>query len=650
MDNHKVKPYLESGVIHATGSKTFYVLTDSEYQDYITTAEEYSKPIKQLADAVQDQSKERQNKVDQAKKQINQKLKPLVAMGEKTDLKELINISGKGWTYVPKSKIKAGGWLEYKLPENKEQISTNGKLDLKKLKKQIINHTKVKAELFEADFSGSMTSWADSFNRKPETALYGNPKDPNDKLDITAKAQILRYTGGASASGGYSPGTGTYSFSAEAHGSLALFEGKMAAHGYIPSKKGYDMRCNIGGKEQDFGSIRVNLEAGLSAFAGASVLVSANIDFQMSDAGKLQLKGTNQRKTKGGSIAVGGNAFAGVEAGCEAGVSVWWKSPEPSGAMEWEEFAELKAEGDGAAGAGIDGEFKIGFDAKTGKFYVHAKATLVCGIGASGSITFVVYAKQIYSFVAYVYHKLKNVHFNYKDFAVIEKDAIKALTNLMTKFIFYEAKKVESDAKQLANVLNEGFKEISSWWDGILKLLEPSKKLEVAMKLADSINTNHTRLTLTRPEVKGRLLFMLTDLSLVAKLFEEGLKKYSPLLSDLGAIVGMILGGSAYETVIYIIHAIEDAILQVLSYIQTKNDYTQVMQHMSLDPTVTVDHGESEKLLYNGAGVYGRSLLRKLKKYKTDKGKLYFYQTDTKSIKDTPVEQNQHIKKNIIRS
>ena len=72
----------------------------------------------------------------------------------------------------------------------------------------------------------------------------------------------------------------------------------------------------------------------------------------------------------------------------------------------------------------------------------------------------------------------------------------------------------------------------------------------------------------------------------------------------------------AYEQIDQRMHNLEEAILTILSYIQSQKDYQNVLEHMSLNPKLKVNVEESKKRLYNGLGVYGRSKLQKLQKFK----------------------------------
>ncbi len=91
---------------------------------------------------------------------------------------------------------------------------------------------------------------------------------------------------------------------------------------------------------------------------------------------------------------------------------------------------------------------------------------------------------------------------------------------------------------------------------------------------------------------------------------------------------------------------VELPIVYVLSYIQSKGDFKNVIQHMTLDGSKIVDsqYQEMEQRLYNGLGVYGRSKLQRLKNFKEildNKTHELIYPATTKP--NTPFNQNMEV-------
>jgi hypothetical protein len=88
---------------------------------------------------------------------------------------------------------------------------------------------------------------------------------------------------------------------------------------------------------------------------------------------------------------------------------------------------------------------------------------------------------------------------------------------------------------------------------------------------------------------------------------------------EASSILDRMFGGAKNQQEAYTserLHTFELAILVILSLIQSKADYNNVLQHMSLNLTEKVDIEQSEKRLYHSLGVYGRSKMRKLKSFK----------------------------------
>ena len=167
-------------------------------------------------------------------------------------------------------------------------------------------------------------------------------------------------------------------------------------------------------------------------------------------------------------------------------------------------------------------------------------------------------------------------------------------------------------------------KEVEQWWDHLyqeLKYFGVNTKLAHAEQLASNIITKPDKLRLATPEVKGRLLYMLTYPDFVHEVYAQA-KEDSELAIgreyldpfDTASIVDQA-HIQARNNAHYRLQSLERAILLILSYVQSMDEYNNVMQFMSLDISKgTVAEGEER--LYNELGLYGFSSVQALQRFK----------------------------------
>jgi len=282
------------------------------------------------------------------------------------------------------------------------------------------------------------------------------------------------------------------------------------------------------------------------------------------------------------------DAFAGAKLGGDVSLACQWKNPDKG--FDWDPFASIGADGDIAAGAGANASFKIIYNQN--KFVIHAEAGLVCGVGASGSISVVVYPEHVISFVAFCYHRIMENDYAYTN--LIKDDAFNILINLWSNFIFGET-------KLLADAFELGIKDLTKWWDtNYLIYSSGDPQLDNAMQIANNINSDPAQyLKWTLPEVKGRLLFILSDPALLQEIVANapaGAQAQAMKNPFGGGYVGQAAINAYASTQLF---NLETAILNILSYIQSEEDYKQVMRHMSLDAITPKPKTEGEERLYN---------------------------------------------------
>jgi type VI secretion system secreted protein VgrG len=607
-------------VIMDTATKKLYFLTADDWLEFSAAQRPLQKAIAHVYAANSEQytgpdaDALRRAAIDKAQVSLNATLKPLVMGPSKNTISEMLLLKGKKYTYIHSKKIKSH-WRSYTLKEHDVHTVTSGSkkpaIDFKAIKAQLKKSSKLSLGGYENNYSGALCDWARRVNE--HMPLHKILFD-NASFNATNDARLLRYSTGLSLAGEFKPFEGIVSFSGNAAAQLTIASDAFKACGTIPNVQGWQLCFHPFGRngrmnyerQVDFGAVRVLLDVTLSAFVGASVLASANIDVSLKHEGdpssaRLAIKGTNIRDkiaahAKVEEAEVGGSVFAGAKAGGTVGAQLQWKNPETMGPapktfkgqqalakklkamsvmerdslMDWCELAAVNAGAEFACGIGVTGEFRVGYEPKVGKFILRAKAALVCGPGVSGRVGVDVDADHVVEFVKFVYYKIKHLNFSYIGF--MTADAMEIVVQLFTRFIV-------DGLDDLKSII---LKDLAGWWmqfkQEILAHYEMEDKIHA---ITDSILAHPSRLLYTPPEAKGRLLYLLSE------------------QWDIGYLPRQ-----------------QAACLIILSYIQNRADYVNVMQHLALNTYDKITMVDGEHRLYNALGATGLQHMQALTWFK----------------------------------
>lgn len=660
-DPKNPNPPINYELVYATGTQTFYLLNPIEFHAFNGFSKWLQQPIENLTTALnlpkdevsdeeeQDAAKNvissRTAKIIQQSNAFNMILKNCIQGTNKNTIRELIWIPHDGSTprfyYLTQDKLENFSEKYAAQDEATQKAIQNeqGGVSGSKLAQKLKNSTTGTIDFANTKWDdGIFTDLAKSLGINEEGApkvFFGNPNDPNNVFVADADAQLLSFTGGTSI-GLVAPMKGRhFSLSANVNASLILAKAEVnIAKLSLPCEEGYNVIPYFkdrNGEWQpfDMGHLRADLNLTLTGFTGASLMGCASVGYKMSKAGKIQVIGTNPGKsgnpdpTKDSSagIITNGSAFIGAEAGCDVGCSLKWQNPEKD--HDWDEVASLSTEGDVSAGAGFNASFCIGYSMVTKKFLVHAAAGITWGLGCSGSINLEVEAETILSFIQFIYHKIMKGNYSY--IGMITDVAFNILIDAFTKSLFIRA-------DDIIKLMADETGTVLEWWQGIRGNLLADIDLNQVFQIVNNINANPKRLTFTPPELKGRMLYILTDARIATTLFSQFMVQYGQR-----SAAGMSALAQPY------LEAIETAVLTILSYIQTQADYDNLMTHMSLDPLIPSSLQEGENRLYNNLNVHGFSANRLAEFHIAlkDNTKLAVYALEPPYNK--PVEPNQDV-------
>ena len=533
-------------LLYHPASDTFYGLSRPELLELLADAKPLQQAVEQLQSAQQGGDPKA---IAQAKQTLNDTVKPLVHSAEASDLTEVIRLAGKKYTYIRSDKMK-NHWRGYKLDadDKKQADQSAAALNLKHVCKAIAEKKKEGPDytwtLGDEQYAGYLNQWATAVHKKL-TVETANSKAPHRSYDASASAQLLRYCAGASLAANFNPKTLKGGVKGKLDGEIALAEGRAELHGYLPDAEGCHVKFNAPGlqnKEVDLGGMRATIELALGGFAGASVLACADIEFNP-QGGKLLARGTMDKASAGVS------AFAGAKLDCDANGKLEWKNPEDN--HEFKEFCTVGGGATAAAGAGAEAEFRIQFE--NGKFYIRAKAGVVCGVGATGTLEYEVNADLIWEFVQFVYHKVKDLKQDYA--LLIEDDAYRYFCVGLAWYARHE----NSDL----NVAYENIQERVDWW------YSNEYNQRDIPSLITQLNTENQIAKFAPSPVRGRLIEILR---LAA---EEAHKTGNEEL----------------------LIQCESALLTLLNHLQSRGaDYGVMLRSMTLDGSVIAEAEGEQKL------------------------------------------------------
>ncbi|EPL0394894.1 hypothetical protein ACLEYI_08925 [Enterobacter ludwigii] len=499
--------------------------------------------------------------------------------------------------------------------ETKKTVRS-GKIDTEELIKQLKEASvslKFEDELLE-DSNVVLTDWAKRMNKG---LTWPNENDkPDDEstyhqyVDISAQAQLMRYSQGAGLSAEFNPLEKKASAKMEGHSSFALGEAKASAELFIPDRLGTALlfpakaTAGVAGGVCNMGAIRYTINAVLTGNAGASLGIELGVeaDFSGEMAKGYGIKGSpakltpppppGQRKINltipqpdvqaGGEIG----AFAGVQAGGNVSGAIEWFDPHPDDDKQishdsnkqivnkeakFTAIAKLSFGATAQAGAGGSAVFYVTY--VSSRFRIYCKAALCWGVGAKGSLGFEVDGNSFAAFMKSFMYMLRNVDYQKLE-DMMQPGSFQALCAIP---IILAARGMQA-----------GIDTVSSMGDRVIDVLstlnEALNNEDKRVKLMESIINNPDQLKYTPPETKGSIIAQLMDVNVLDIIDLKNQKKDTKKWG--------------------VMQLRKEAIMRCFTWVQSQADYNNVMQHMTTRPAEGKGSAEAnEKALLEFLGM-----------------------------------------------
>jgi hypothetical protein len=535
-------------------------------------------------------------------------------------------------TYIRSDRIRSH-WRKYKLSEvdkksgeasfikykNKQVVSGHDEhgneikqtvrsaaIDTEELQKQLKKvpvSMKFEKELLE-DSNDILFDWAKKMNKglvwPKESDSADDESTYHQYVDISAQAQLMRYSQGAGLSAEFNPLERKASAKMAGHASFALGEAKASAAFYIPDRLGtrllFPAKASADSPQGgvcNMGALRYAINAVLSGSAGASLAIELGVEVDASGemAKGYGIKGSpakltpppqpGQREINLASPAMpdakaGGEigAFAGIQAGGNVSGAIEWFDPHPEDdpkinaaqntpvkdagqpivpkEKKFTAIATLTLGASFQAGAGGSGVFYVTYIKS--RFRIYCKAALCWGVGGKGSIGFEVDGNCYLAFMKSFMYMLRNVDYQKLE-QMMEVGSFQALCAIPLIMAARGVQAVDSMYKDVTDILVNLNNQFSD------------EKKRVA--IMNNILANPDKLKYTPPETKGAIIAMLIDSNWMDWIDPRNQN------NNFFSINAWKIGPLKLR---------KQAIFMALKWVQSKADYNNVMQHLTLSP------------------------------------------------------------------
>ncbi len=363
-----------------------------------------------------------------------------------------------------------------------DKVFKDGKLNTDEIKQRIAAKVQDKAKFSKKwklkpndaeAYSGVLSEWARTMNGDISTFIDRSiedldrkfniaPNDPHRNIDLSAEAQLMRYTAGASLEVNFNPfkgnlgdkrdenwtstllrgaKSGEFGVKANAQASFAVAEGRIRTYLYYPHYAGWHATAEAAEQTFELGYWRFCGDIILSGGIGASLAVEVEVGISYT-GGKQGLRGipAEDKDKAGAKVRAGAkaelDAFTGGRAGVDAIGVLQWLNPEgasshgkpmkikPNEAVaEFKDVAKVSPTYTVLAGVGLKGAFQIKHE--DGKFVIYVKLGACLRIGGDASMKFEVGTETIGEFFKCLAYQLKRADYH-KIVDAIDSDAYTA--------------------------------------------------------------------------------------------------------------------------------------------------------------------------------------------------------------------------------
>jgi LysM repeat protein len=337
------------------------------------------------------------------------------------------------------------------------------------------------------------------------------------RFAISQDAQLLRWGAQAAFKADIKPQTGDVDVGFGAEASVSLVEGSVKIDSFLPYESGYPVTLNYkdaNGKDAtySFGCFRTKGCLLLSAFVGGMASVGAQINNKKApprgdgSVGMLFTPRVGFGNSPKGQVGFKAEGFAGAQAGGQLSGGVEWLAPEKNNTLDFATLAEIKVEGNVAAGLGAGADFQLSL--RGNKFLLICSGRLVWGAGGSGSFGAALDAGEFWNVTQIIWQGLQYI--DYRMLKNIDEDTYNYL--VQASYLAFASDLIEDPEQALYKTVEKGENIIGGFWKQ-RGLVEQRKK--EAYLLSERIMNNSVFSGMPPdqllPEVVGMMLNTLVE-------------------------------------------------------------------------------------------------------------------------------------------
>ncbi|MCK6265868.1 LysM peptidoglycan-binding domain-containing protein [Vibrio sp. ZSDE26] len=367
------------------------------------------------------------------------------------------------------------------------------------------------------NLDAKLAEWnADGYKYKEWQAKKSFNNDEGETtFAVSAEAQLFRWGAQASVNASKDLKDQQLNAGVGAASGFSLVEAKAEVNQYIPYERGYPVKlsyldANKQPAEYSFGCFRLNASMTIGCFAGAMIQGAAQASNKPEENGEsvgvMYTPKVNLSKSPKGNIGFKAEGFAGVQATGALAGNMEWEPPKKDTAVKFEILAQLKGEGNIAAGGGFGADFQLSL--VEGSFYLKCTGQFIWGVGGGGGFGALIDTRHLWELVKVIWQGLQYV--DYRVLRNIDKNAYNYLVN--STIIAFATDYVKNPIQALQNVVTAGVSKVDVW---VSRYQESRDREKMASLLASRILNDSCRSGIPfhqlPPEAVGIMLDILVE-------------------------------------------------------------------------------------------------------------------------------------------
>lgn len=403
--------------------------------------------------------------------------------------------------------------------QNTRAMNALEQRDFKRFGKAIAQDIKedFKDRTLSPKFEAKLNSWqleGWKYKEWTSTQPFLN-EDGETQFAISAEAQLLRWGAQASVAASFEPSKGKVGIALGAEGSISLAEAKISADLFLPYENGLPVMLSYTDANKQpatysFGCFRLKGTATIGCFVGGMAEASLQAGNQPEEnggsTGVMFTPSVNLSRAPKGDVGFKAQGFAGAQASGQLTGAMEWQPPKDINTTKFKTLAEIKTEGNIAAGAGLSADFQLSL--LNGNFYVKCSGKLVWGVGGGGGFGAVINMDELWELAKVIWQGLQYV--DYRALKNIDQQAYKYLVD--STIVAFASDVIQDPEQALLKAVQAGEAQIAEWKSIYEEMQNREKKAaELSRRIMNDATRSSVPLHRLPPEAIGAMLDLLVE-------------------------------------------------------------------------------------------------------------------------------------------